>query len=259
MKRVAFAQGPAGKMVISRSAAALVGLLALLGAVSAWADHPMLTEDTEVLDAGVWEVELHGERSRERQGGVTTRGTDVTARLARGIVENLHWHVELPYLRETALGEIAKGRGDATLGLKWRFHDKDSFSLAFKPDLLLPTGRDEAGLGAGRVRWAANALAALELIGHLGYTHNRNRIGERVELWHVSAALRWAATEKLKLVADLGRDSNPDPAARTAGRDLVYGLMYALRGNVDLGIGLKKGLNDEADDRALRAGVKLRW
>lgn len=264
MKRVAFAQGPSVRVVISRIGTALFALLALLSGPPAWADHPMLTEDTVVLEAGVWEAELHGERTRDREAGVTTRGSDVTARLARGIARDVHFQVELPYVREVTDGVAVDGRGDAMLGFKWRFHDRDGLSLAFKPDLLLPTGRDEAGLGAGRVRWAANALAAcelasLELIGHLGYTHNRNRISERVELWHVSIALRWSATEKLKLVADLGRDSNPDPGARSASRDLILGLMYALRDNVDLGLGLQKGLNDTADDRAVRAGVKLRW
>ena len=29
--------------------------------------------------------------------------------------------------------------------------------------------------------------------------------------------------------------------------------------NIDLGIGLKHGLNGVADDRGVRAGIKLRW
>jgi hypothetical protein len=113
-------------------------------------------------------------------------------------------------------GEVAQGRGDATLSLKWRFHDKDGFSLALKPDLLLPTGRDELGLGAGRVRWAANLAGAyeagkLEFRAHIGYTDNRNRIGERRSLWHASAAALYSLTEKLRLIADYGKDSHPIP------------------------------------------------
>ena len=41
--------------------------------------------------------------------------------------------------------------------------------------------------------------------------------------------------------------------------EIVYGLTYALRENIDLGIGVKRGLNDSADDRGVRAGIKLRW
>lgn len=224
----------------------------------------MLTEDTEVLDPGVWELELHGGRVRRRESGETTLATELTARLARGIAENLHLHVELPYLREVTEGAVVTGRGDATVSLKWRFYDSDGLSLALKPDLLLPSGRDELGLGAGDVRWGLNVLAGyergtVEFLGHLGYLHNRNRIGEREELWHVSAALRWTVTPALKLIVDLGIDSDTDPAAHTPSRELVYGLTYALRENLDLGIGVTRGLNEEADDRGLRAGVKLRW
>ena len=242
---------------------ALVLLAAALSS-PAWADHPMLTEDTNVLDKGQWELELHGERARDRENGVTTRASELTAKLARGIAEKLEAEIELPYLREVTDGDVVAGRGDASASLKWRFYERGGLSMAFKPTLLFPTGRDELGLGAGKSRWAAALAAAyasgkLEWLGHVGYTDNRNRVGERRELWHVSAALRYAAADSLKLVLDVGQDTNPDPAASTPSRDLVYGVLYELRENVELGLGLKHGLNDEADDRALRAGIKIRW
>jgi hypothetical protein len=39
----------------------------------------------------------------------------------------------------------------------------------------------------------------------------------------------------------------------------VLGLLYAPSEEVDLGLGVKWGLSDAADDRALLAGVKLRF
>jgi hypothetical protein len=148
-------------------------------------------------------------------------------KLGYGIAENADLEVEFPHVREVTDGDVAQGRGDASLSLKWRFREKDGLSLVVKPDLLLPTGRDELALGAGRVRWAANLAAAyefgkFELLGHVGYTHNRNRIGERR-------------------------------------REFVVGATYAASERIDVGIGVKNGLNDAADDRALRVGVKLRW
>jgi hypothetical protein len=229
----------------------------------AWASHPLLTEDTDVLDPGQWELELHGERARDRESGVTTRATEIVAKAARGVAKDLQLEVELPYVREKTEGDIAEGRGDALVSLKWRFYKKDRLSLVFKPDVILPTGRDEHGLGAGRAGWAANLTAGyelgrVELLGHLGYTRNRNRIAEREDLKHVSAALRWAATEKLKLVADLARETQPVPGVGAA-RELVLGAIYTARDNIDLGIGVKEGLNDAADDRSVRMGVKLRF
>jgi hypothetical protein len=223
----------------------------------------MLTEDVEILERGVWEVEIHGERARERREVGTTHSHELVAKLAQGIAKDLQVQLELPYLREDEAGEIAEGRGDATLSLKWRFYDADRLSLALKPDLILATGRDQEGLGAGRTGWALNAIAGydlgrLELLGHVAYTRNRNRLGEREHLRHASAALRWAATDKLKLIVDLARETQPEPD-RAAARELVLGASYALRQSIDIGVGIKEGLNDAADDRAVRAGIKLRF
>lgn len=239
-------------------------LLLALATAPAYANHPLITEDTGVLGKGTWQLELHGERTRDNEGGATTRGWDTSAVLGYGITEKTDLQLELPYLREVTDGDVTEGRGDAALSLKWRFFEKDGLSFVFKPDLLLPTGRDELGLGAGRVRWAANFVAAyelgrVELLGHVGYTHNRNRIGERDSLRHASVAARWSATDKVKLIVDIGRDSNPDPAARAAPREIVLGATYEISKDIDLGFGLKKALNDEADDRAILAGIKLRW
>jgi hypothetical protein len=239
-------------------------LTALAVALPAQASHPLLTDDTDVLGAGVWEFELHGERASRDASEGSTRTTEVVTKLAYGLGETLDVEVELPYLRETIDGAVTSGWGDTALAAKWRFYQEEGgFSMALKPTLLLPTGRDEPGLGAGKTRWGASLLGAyergnMELIGHVAYVHNRNEIGERRDLWHLSAALRWALSERLKLIADVARESNPDPMARALD-ELVFGLTYALRPQVDLGIGLKYGLSEPADDRGVRAGVKLRW
>jgi hypothetical protein len=232
----------------------------------AWASHPLLTEDTGVLGKGIWEFELHGERLRRDGPQGVNRSTQALAKLGYGVAEALDVEVELPYAREVADGAVSSGRGDAGLAVKWRFYEsaKEGVSLAVKPVVLLPTGRDEIGLGAGRTRWAANLAGAyqagrLELLAHLAYTHNRNRIAERQSLRHQSFAVRYTASTKLRLVADLARDSNPDPATRTYARELVYGATYAVTSDIDLGAGFSKALNDTAGERGLRVGIKLRW
>lgn len=241
-----------------------LGWLAAFVMASAWASHPLITEDTDVLDRGQWELELHGERARDEEGGVRTRRSDPAAKIAYGITESTQLELELPYIREVTDSDVAKGRGDASASLKWRFYAKEGLSLVFKPDVLLPTGRDEIGLGAGRVHWAANLVGGyetgkLEFLAHLGYTDNRNRIGERRSLWHASTALLYSVSDKLRLVADYARDTEPDPATGSHTRELVLGATYAFAERVDVGLGVKKGLNDGADDRSLRMGVKLRF
>jgi hypothetical protein len=231
--------------------------------VPAWASHPLLTDDTNVLGKGVWEFEVHGESSR-RNGPPASETTEVLAKLGYGVGPTLDVEAELPYVREVVDGNVTSGRGDAAVAAKWRFYESENgFSMAIKPGVFLPTGRDEIGLGAGQVRWGASLLGAYELgkvefIGHVAYVHNRNEIDERVDLWHLSAAVRWSVSERLKLVLDVARESSPDPAEGPA-NELVVGVTFALRSNIDLGIGLKYGLNDVADDRGVRAGIKLRW
>lgn len=241
-------------------------LLALLALWPAWAaaSHPLITEDTGVLGRGVGQIELHGERARDKAEGETTRRVDASAVLSYGVTEKADLQIELPYLREQAASEVAKGRGDASLSLKWRFFDAERLSLVAKPDLHFATGRDEHGLGAGRARWGLSLVAGyaagrVELLAHAGYLKHRNTLGERTSLGHASIAGIYKATEKLKLALDLGRDRNPDPASGASIREVVLGLMYALSEDIDLGLGLKKGLSDPADDRALLAGMKLRF
>ena len=241
-----------------------LALGALLVSMRAWASHPLLTDDTKVLGKGVAEFELHGESARRDGSQGVERPAHVLAKLGYGATETVDVEAELPYVREVADGMVTTGRADAAVALKWRFYGGEKgLSFAVKPGVLLPTGRDELGLGAGSARWgtsliAAYELAKIELLGHVAYVDNRNDIGERVELWHLSAALRWAASDRLKLVVDLARESSTDPAECPA-NEVVYGFTFALRPDVDLGIGLKYGLNESADDRGVRAGIKLRW
>jgi hypothetical protein len=237
-------------------------LLALL-AVPAWASHPLISEDTGTLGKGKWELELHGERARDRESDLTTHNTEGILKLGRGVAENLDLEIELRYLRESADGTVLKGPGDASLAAKWRFYDSDALSLVLKPELVLPTGREEVGLGAGQTRWgvivaAAYELARFEFIANLGYLHNRNDLGERESVSYQSIALRFAATEKVQLVADLVRATNPDPQGAHE-RVLVAGVTYEFSERLEVGLGVQEGLTDAADDRAVRLGVKLRF
>lgn len=263
---------PAGDHMMERPAtcsAALLAAFVLIASEAARADHPLITEDTGVLGAaGRWQLELHGERAHDRVGDAALRRTHASATLARGVSDRLDVQLDLPWGKleqQDAGGRIAEsGVQDVALAAKWRFYENGGFSAVLKPELWLPTGRDEAGLGAGRARWVVGIAAAQEwrsllLIGHARYTANRNRLGEREALRHTSVALLWAATGRIKLVLDYGRETSPDPGDAAPVRELVYGLLYAVSEDVDLGIGYQQGRSAPAEDRVVRAGIKLRW
>jgi hypothetical protein len=240
-------------------------LLLLVVGAAAQANHPLLTDDTEVIDKGTWQLELHGERSRDRDGNFTARGTEASVALSYGVAKNLEIQVEQPYLRfkagdGTSSAEV-EGRGDVVLELKWNFYEHDGVALLLKPLMSLPTGSDE--LGAERAQYGLELVAAkefdvLEVLGQLGYASNRNDENERASLWRFSAALLWSATERLKLFVDVSRAAHP-ARGEAAVREWAYGFQYDISSAVDFGLGVKNGLSDSADDRALLAGLRLRW
>jgi len=223
---------------------------------AAHADHPLITEDTRVLGTGRWQLEAHGQRAEDRN--VVQKHASAT--LARGLTDRLDLQLDLPW------GELGHESGieDLSLAAKWRFYERGGSSAVFKPELTLPTGREAAGLGAGRSGWKAGVAAAqewrsFELIAHARYTANHNRVGEREALRHASLALLWSATHRLRLLLDYGRDTSRDPGEREPARSLVYGALYALSDDADLGLGYEQGRSAPAEARVLRAGVKLRW
>lgn len=238
--------------------------MAALSACAAHASHPLITEDTGVLAKGERQLELHGARGRDEEQDVRTRTTDGSALLGYGFAEAADVQLELPYLRESVDGDVVKGRGDASLAVKWRFFERDGLKLVLKPDLHLPTGRDEHGLGAGKARWGINAVAGYELrrwefLLHGGYVDNRNVLGERRSLRHASAAVLFSATENVKLAVDVSQDTNPDPSGSSRLREVVLGALLELSKDFDLGFGVKRGLNDAAEDRSALLGLKVRW
>lgn len=234
--------------------------LLVVGTGAAQANHPMFTEDTQVLGKDRMQVELHGLRAKDG----AARRDEGSVTLSRGVHDKADLQLDVPYLRQRADDASVSGIGDTTVSAKWRVYEAGAFSALVRPDVIAPTGDDSKGLGTGRWRWALNGIAAweigpVELIGHVGYLDNRNTLGERRALRHASLALLWTPVHSLTLLVDYARDTNRDPADDRASREVVYGLMYAWSKDVDLGIGLQRGLSEPADDRALRAGLKIRW
>jgi hypothetical protein len=167
------------------------------------ADHPMLTEDADVLGKGVWQLELHGaaiRNGRDEAGAV----------LSYGVTEKADLQLDVPR------------HGDESLALKWRFHESGPLALVAKPEAT------DSGWGASLV--ASIGAGPLELLGHLGYAradHESSR--------HASVAFLWRVLPELRLVADFAHDTNP-------GRDTqAFGVLYELMEDVDLGFGRKTG------------------
>ena len=95
------------------------------------------------------------------------------------------------------------------------------------------TGHGEEARRIGHTTWGSLAILSYDrehwaLHSHAGYRHNRNTLGQRKSLWHISAALWVKPTQALKVVVDQSYDTNPDPSSNTTVRQTVLGIIYSI-------------------------------
>lgn len=254
---------------MTRALPPLAGLTLLLVAASARAFHPLITEDTGTVGAGTYQLELTAELARQSEDGRTVHGAQPAAVLSYGLLPNADLLLGQPWLRivseDDAGRQVITGPLDTSLDFKWRFYERGALSLGVKPGITLPTGDDARGLGAGEVTWGALLIGTYHSDGpfafysHLGYRRFRNTLGWRESLFHISGAVAYSPSEKLRLVADFSADTNPLPSAYGTLRYTVLGLTYSPREDLDLDAGVKFRMNGIVFDHSLLLGVTLRW
>ncbi len=261
MKRI---QGPQVKFKIL-----WVVLMFIIGTGKAFGAIPLITDDTGTQGKGRFQLELSGEYGHDREGRVTTKNSDISATLTYGITDTVDMaFISIPYQAWSSddSGSLIKGDGlgDIAIETKWRFYDKDGLSLALKPGLTIPTGNVEKGLGAGDMTYYLYLIASEELTPwafhyNLAYIRNDNRVDEKKNLWHASFAATVDVMKDLKLVGDIGIDTNPDSASTDPPAYILGGLIYSLRKNLDIGLGLQGGLTKSETDITVRGGITLRF
>ena len=234
------------------SAGALAAVLFTSGAYGA---HPLNTDDTGTQGKGGWQLEVNGESNKD--AGV--RGAQAAVILSHGAAETVDLQLGLPWQDN---GE-ARGGGDLAAAVKWRVWEREGLSAGVRVALTTPTGDETRGLGNGRPTWAAQLIGQHEgerwiFLAHLGYRRNLNTIGERDSIGEISGAVLYKATAQLKLLVDANRTTNPDPQSDQSLRQMVIGAIWSPTKDLDLDIGLRRG-NDAAIERAVMAGITLRW
>ncbi|MDD4880090.1 MAG: transporter [Gallionellaceae bacterium] len=225
--------------------AALAGALAL--PVPAHAFHPLITDDTGSQGAGGNQLEIGTDHGRS--GGATARAVGLT--YTRGIADNLDLFIGAAYQTSAQ-----SGWGNVGIGAKWRFHEDvaSKFSLALKPEVLLPVSRaDEAdGLGNGKTSYGLTLIASRETgFGELHFNAELARsnladaaIAERKSFWRLSVAPVWAVADGWKLAFDLGLQANPDRSQNATMGFVEVGVVYCPNDAVDLSLGVIRDLMD---------------
>jgi hypothetical protein len=112
--------------------------IAMFGAVEARAQGgpPMLTDDPETIEAGHWEINLA--RTSERSAHAHEDEAPL-ADINYGLIEGVQLKFEMPWV--AASGNGNNGFGDALVGVKWRFVDRNGWQVSTYPQIgFLPPG-----------------------------------------------------------------------------------------------------------------------
>ncbi|HSW63298.1 MAG TPA: transporter [Dissulfurispiraceae bacterium] len=246
---------------------------------TAFAAHPLITDDAGTVGAGKVQLEVNGELSFDKARVYSedtgshftekTRGGTIGAAVTAGVHDRVDVVLGIPYQwfsvhEDGERTGRADGLSDISLDLKWRFFEQDGWSLAAKPGISLPTGDDDRGLGNGRAAYRMFLIGTKELAPwafhvNLGYSRNENKAEDRKDLWHASAAAEVEVVKDLKAVANVGVERNPDAASSTNPAFALGGFIYQISERFSVDGGVKFGLTKPEDDVAYLFGVTMKF
>lgn len=123
----------------------------LLLVLPTWAGPPFITNDPDPPEVGQWDINLPFTLKRSPDGNLSGEWMRVDINYGYDRFTQLSIEVPFPYTREAG-GPIHSGVGDFVFEYKRRFGTDDRKGyFGINPQLELPTGDEERGLGAGRV------------------------------------------------------------------------------------------------------------
>lgn len=233
-----------------------------------YAAHPLITDDTGTQGKGKFQLEVNSEFGRNKEDGVTEKAFEIAAVLSYGITDNLDIVFALPYqhirVEDSGKSFSEDGLSDISLEIKWRIYENNGLSLALKPGITFPSGDEKKGLGTGKATYGIFLIGTKTMEPwafhvNFGYIRNENSSNGREDIWHASAAAEYGAAKDLRVVANIGTESNPDRSLSTNPAFILGGIIYAVSENVSLDLGLKGGLNNAETDYAVLAGIALRF
>lgn len=196
-------------------------------------------------------------------------GGDMAVGVTIGLLDSLDIVMGLPYAwysldeNDSQIGRES-GISDISFDVKWRFFEKNGWSLALKPGLSLPTGDEDRGLGAGRTSYRLFLIGTKEFESvafHVngGYIRNENNFEERQDIWHASVAAEVEVINDLKLMANAGMERNPDPSSDNHPAFALGGIAYDVSEKITLDAGIKYGLTSTETDWTALTGLTIRF
>lgn len=236
---------------------------------TAFAAHPLVTDDTGTQGRGNLQFELSQDHGQSKRSGVTSKERAASLTLTRGLTETLDVFIGSSLLANQDPSEYdgtRRGAGDVATGLKWRYREEEATSMALKATVTLPTGREAEGLGKGRSTQSLLHITQMEfgdlsLLVNIGLTRNDNTdvVGERKSLWNTSAGAVYALDDQLSLVFEMGSRKQEALSGGKHPSFAQIGAIWHPSKDLDLDFGLKLGLNSAETDRTIGVGLTKRW
>ena len=258
----------------------VVFFFTLLFSTTAYATHPLITDDTGTQGKEKVQIEINSNFSREKEqkNGLSFQktGSITDAALSYGVSDNIDLVVDMPLqwytIKEEGMNSVNEnGIGDMRVELKWRLFDSEEsgMSLALKPALSIPTGSEMKGLGSGSFSGGVTMIATRKSrLGaqhcNLGYSSNRyghekNNQTARTNIWHASLSAELNVITNFRAVSDIGIETNTDKGSASHPLFLLGGVIYTVSENLDLDLGVKGDLNESKNDINLLVGVAARF
>ena len=158
----------------------------------------------------------------------------------------------------------ARGLGDTNLDVKARFYGEAPWSLGVRAGATLAT----SGRGLGLPHGDASAHAvfvithdAAPVTVHANFSLDLNPSGSggrRVDR-RVSAAILWAASERLTWTVDAAAGTDPDSARTTWPGTLLGGVVYTIRPGLDVDLGYQVTHGARPSTRQALMGLTYRF
>ena len=221
---------PAARTRAIRLLAALA-LLAFSGWAAAQAGSPLVTDDPGTPGAGKWEINLAS------TGGRTVRGWDLNMLVADvnyGFGDNIALKLEVPWTHVHESGGAGKsGLGSGSVGVKWRFLDRDESrdgSLAASIYPQYESAWSDASIRKGVAAQNDVFVLPIEIgtaIGGFGFAAEvvRSFVRNEPDEWEAGiAATHGCGSEKLECLVELHRTWAPDNAQTL----LNFGIRYEI-------------------------------
>lgn len=229
---------------------------------------PLITDDTGTQGKGKFQIEFFGQYGHDMEENVTNGNADLSVTLTYGIGAPVDLVLSIPYqswrVGDSRSEVTGNGLSDPAIETKWRFYSRGDVSFAFKPGFTIPAGDERKGLGSGKLDYylffiASDESGPFALHVNLAYIRNNNREDDRKDILHASLAPTVDVGKNVKLVGDIGIETNPDRSSSVPPAYMLVGLIYSPLESFDVGVGLKGGLTGPEPDIAVRGGVTWRF